>query len=1010
MAIYHFSGTVISRSQGRSAVACAAYRAGERLLDERYGKEHDYSKKADVLHREILLPEGAPAEFLDRGVLWNAVEACEKRKDAQLAREFNFALPRELSLEQNILLAREFVQETFVGEGMIADLCLHSDKGSDGEPHPHAHVMLTMREVGEAGFGPKVRSWNDKALLLSWREGWAEVANRHLVLNGFEVTIDHRSFADQGIGLEPQHKIGSVVARDKLARLEDHQRIARENGEKLLSDPSIALHAITRQQSTFRLQDMARFVNRHTVDAEQFSLVYERVKSHESVVSLGVDDRGVDRYTTLDMLTLERGMITCADILSRSTTHSVTTHSAAHSIATDSVATHSIAPMMRVTGLSQKQLSEEQRGVFDHLMESGDLSCVVGFAGTGKSYLLGSAREAWEEAGYRVHGVTLSGIAAENLEGSSGIASRTYASRCYYWDKGEQGLGSRDVLVVDEAAMLSSRQMARLMDVAVVGGAKVVLVGDPQQLQAIEAGAAFRAIAGHVGYVELTEIRRQAIAWQREATKEFALGRTAEALRHYEAHANVHELETQAVAKTALVELWNDARLSDHSQTQIMLAYNKVDVLELNQLARGLRQAGGELGPDVMFKTDRGERAFAEHDRVYFLKNDRALGVMNGTLGTVESIKDGEMTIRLDKDRSTSTSLSPTIPSSLSSVVDSVAIDSSCIRLTVDRYNHLDHGYAATVHKAQGVTVDRSYVLASKYLDLHSTYVAMSRHRQSVDLFYGKDVFLTRGELIQTVSRDRSKDVTLDYLHNQALTGKTAWTTLLERPEKGVTLEQSALSLHAELSDREEGLAKQRDSESIASILSAHSSLSSPLSDSSLSVSTEHPSAFHELANITREETRRMQQEKLQEFTRLAQEQMALSKGSRGSPTQDAFTRVTSRGDFSEFKRQFEANNPELAKELRQKMVPATEREAIALAEAQRARDSLPRILCNGEMVIDFDKIERNLKAKVLAYEVAERKAAAEQANEKTIEPKVRQPVKGLQKELQKDRGFDLEL
>lgn len=1003
MAIYHFSGTVISRSQGRSAVACAAYRAGERLLDERYGKEHDYSKKADVLHREILLPEGAPAEFLDRGVLWNAVEACEKRKDAQLAREFNFALPRELSLEQNILLARGFVQETFVGEGMIADLCLHSDKGSDGEPHPHAHVMLTMREVGEAGFGPKVRSWNDKALLLSWREGWAEVANRHLVLNGFEVTIDHRSFADQGIGLEPQHKIGSVVARDKLARLEDHQRIARENGEKLLSDPSIALHAITRQQSTFSLQDMARFVNRHTVDADQFSLVYERVKSHESIVSLGVDDRGVARYTTLDMLTLERGMITCADILSRSTTHSVTTHSAA----THSIAAYSIAPMMRVTGLSQKQLSEEQRGVFDHLMESGDLSCVVGFAGTGKSYLLGSAREAWEEAGYRVHGVTLSGIAAENLEGSSGIASRTYASRCYYWDKGEQGLGSNDVLVVDEAGMLSSRQMARLMDVAVVGGAKVVLVGDPQQLQAIEAGAAFRAIAGHVGYVELTEVRRQEASWQREATKAFALGQTAEALRHYEAHANVHELETQAVAKTALVELWNDARLVSPSATQIMLAYNKVDVLELNQLARGLRQANGELGPDVMFKTDRGERAFAEHDRVYFLKNDRALGVMNGTLGTVESIKDGEMTIRLDKDRSTSTSLSPTIPSSLSSVVDFVAIDSSCIRLTVDRYNHLDHGYAATIHKAQGVTVDRSYVLASKYLDLHSTYVAMSRHRQSVDLFYGKDVFLTRGELIQTVSRDRSKDVTLDYLHNQALTGKTAWTTLLERPEKGVTLEQSALSLHAELSDREEGLAKQRDSESIASILSplsahsAHSSLSSPLSDSSLSVSTEHPSAFHELANVTREETRRMQQEKLQEFTRLAQEQMALSKGGRHSPTQDAFTRLTSRGDFSEFKRQFEANNPELAKKLNYELLPVAEKKALsfiteferleAMVEKEgrtshRAKDRLEEL---------SDTMSKNKE--VMQY-VREHRAPMERQ------------IQQLTRAFQRDRGFDLEM
>ena len=142
--------------------------------------------------------------------------------------------------------------------------------------------------------------------------------------------------------------------------------------------------------------------------------------------------------------------------------------------------------------MSQKSLTPEQKTAFDHLVGHGDLKCVVGFAGTGKSYLLGAAREAWEAKGYAVRGVTLSGIAAENLEDSSGIESRTFASRSYYWDKGEQPLTNKDVLVVDEAGMLSSRQMARLLDEAEAGGAKVVLVGDPQQLQAIEAGAAFQ--------------------------------------------------------------------------------------------------------------------------------------------------------------------------------------------------------------------------------------------------------------------------------------------------------------------------------------------------------------------------------------------------------------------------------------------------------------------------------------------------------------------------------------
>ena len=164
------------------------------MHDERYDKDHDYTHKAGCGHAEYLLPENAPAWMADREKLWNAVEAHEKRKDAQLAREFNFALPRELTLEQNIELAREFVKETFVKQGMVADLCVHNDKQPDGQLHPHAHVMLTMREVTPDGFGQKVRAWNDKAMLLSLAGGvGGEVANNHLALHGHDFRIDHRT-------------------------------------------------------------------------------------------------------------------------------------------------------------------------------------------------------------------------------------------------------------------------------------------------------------------------------------------------------------------------------------------------------------------------------------------------------------------------------------------------------------------------------------------------------------------------------------------------------------------------------------------------------------------------------------------------------------------------------------------------------------------------------------------------------------------------------------------------
>ena len=170
MAIYHFSAKMISRANGSSALAAAAYRSASRLHDQRLERHHDFSNKAGVVHSEVLLPGGAPEEWQDREKLWNAVEAAELRKDAQLAREVEFALPRELSQADCIDLARDFVAREFVARGMVADVNVHWDLGTDGEPKPHAHVMLTTRSVDDEGFGAKVRDWNRTDLLEHWRE------------------------------------------------------------------------------------------------------------------------------------------------------------------------------------------------------------------------------------------------------------------------------------------------------------------------------------------------------------------------------------------------------------------------------------------------------------------------------------------------------------------------------------------------------------------------------------------------------------------------------------------------------------------------------------------------------------------------------------------------------------------------------------------------------------------------------------------------------------------------
>src|SRR4051812_156085 len=546
VAIYHFSAKVIGRSSRRSAVAAAAYRAASVLADEREARTHDFSHKADVIHSEILLPEGAPKRWADRSVLWNSVEAAEKRKDAQLAREIEFALPRELSREEGIALAHDFVQRAFVSRGMVADLNVHWPLDAQGEAKPHAHVMLTMREVKPEGFGFKVSAWNSVAELQGWREAWAQSANERLAELEHEVWIDHRSFKDQGLDLEPQNKIGPVGARreergEAAERAAEHRVIAQRNGERIAADPDLALNALTQQYSTFTRQDLARFVDRHTDGAEQFTRVMAKVEASAEIVRLGEDGRGRERFTTWAMLATEERMERAAERLSEARGHGVSASA-------------------QDAALRDRGLGDEQRAAFAHVTGERDLALVVGYAGTGKSTMLGAAREAWEAQGYTVHGAALSGIAAESLEGGSGISSRTLASLEHAWGQRRDTLTSRDVLVIDEAGLVGSRQMERVLSHAAEAGAKVVLVGDPEQLQAIEAGAAFRALSERHGAAEITHVRRQHQAWQREATKELATERTAAALERYEQAGMVHAHATKDEAKAALVAGWGAAR------------------------------------------------------------------------------------------------------------------------------------------------------------------------------------------------------------------------------------------------------------------------------------------------------------------------------------------------------------------------------------------------------------------------------------------------------------------
>jgi Ti-type conjugative transfer relaxase TraA len=648
MAIYHLHVKVIGRKSGSSAVASAAYRSASRLRDERLERSHDFSAKRGVVRSEVMLPENAPEAWSDRERLWNDVETFEVRKDAQLAREVEFAIPREMSEHDGIELARDFVRGEFVDRGLIADLNVHWDMAEDGLPKPHAHVMLTMRSVDANGFGRKVREWNRTEMVERWRERWAEIANERLAELDIDARIDHRSLESQGIALEPQNQIGAPAKRIEEGgiegegieadRAEMHREIAGNNGARIIADPSLGLDAITQQQSTFTPRDLAKFAHRHSEGLDQFNEVMGAIRSAPDLVRLGKDARGEDRFTTRAMIEAEQRLHRAAKLMAERDRHEVRDRDRGAALA-----------RAEARGLV---LSGEQANALAHVTDGRDLGIVVGHAGTGKSAMLGVAREAWEAAGYEVRGVALSGIAAENLESGSGISSRTIASIEHGWEQGRDLLTIHDVLVIDEAGMVGTRQLERVLSHAAEVGAKVVLVGDPQQLQAIEAGAAFRSIHERHGGAEIDEVRRQREDWQRDATRDLADGKTGNALDAYRSHGMVHDAQTREQARGDLIDRWDRERRSEPERSRIVLTHTNDEVRTFNEAARERMRRAGDLGDDVRLAVERGERSFARGDRVMFLQNERGLGVKNGTLGSVDRVSPQSMTVRTDDGRS----------------------------------------------------------------------------------------------------------------------------------------------------------------------------------------------------------------------------------------------------------------------------------------------------------------------------------------------------------------------
>lgn len=764
MAITHFTPQLISRGDGRSAVLSAAYRHCARMEHEAEARTVDYSAKRNLAHEEFVLPPDAPdwARQLvaDRSVagaveaFWNKVEAFEKRADAQFAKEFIIALPVELDKGQNIALFRQFVFEQVLARGQVADWVYHDEPGN-----PHVHLMTSLRPLTDTGFGPKkvtvvgpdrqplrtangkiqYRLWaGEKAEFLQQRSAWLDLQNQHLALAGLEVRVDGRSYAERGIDVVPTTHIG-VAAKamqrkgveagytNDLERLALHEAKRSINARRIEARPETVLDMVTAEKSVFDQRDIAKIIHRYVDDAGTFQRLLTRVLASPEVVRLDVERvdlatgaRVPQRLTTREMIRIESEMVNRARYLARASSHGVR------------------EKVLAAVFARHDRLSDEQKTAIEHVAGGLRIAAVVGRAGAGKTTMMRASREAWEAAGYQVIGGALAGKAAEGLEKEAGIRSRTLASWELRWKQGRDRLDGKTVFVLDEAGMVASKQMAGFVEAVTKVGAKLVLVGDPEQLQPIEAGAAFRAIVERIGYAELETIYRQREAWMRAASLDLARGRIDAGIAAYAGKGKVIGANLKAGAVDSLIADWDNGY--DPKKSTLILAHLRRDVRMLNIMAREKLVARGVVGEGHEFQTEDGIRKFDAGDQIVFLKNDSTLRVKNGMLAKIVEAAPGRIVAELGEGEAHR-------------------------RIDVDQrlYRNLDHGYATTIHKSQGATVDRVQVLASLSLNRHLTYVAMTRHREDVALYYGKRSFAFAGGLAKVLERRDAKETTLDY-------------------------------------------------------------------------------------------------------------------------------------------------------------------------------------------------------------------------------------------------------
>lgn len=477
-------------------------------------------------------------------------------------------------------------------------------------------------------------------------------------------------------------------------------------------DAPAVLLALTQQRATFTAADLERALAkqiRSESDREKFSC---EVLGHREAVRLSDREGGpVTRYTTRTVLQSEQQVLEAVTGIAAGDRHGVT-------------------DFHRAAVLDQfASIRDDQRAAFDHATGPGGLALIDGQAGTGKSFTMNAIRGAYEAAGYRVIGLAPTNAVAQSMGMDGFRRAGTAHSELFALKNGRAQWDRRTVLIVDEAAMIDTKMMAELTTHARDAGAKLILVGDDRQLSSIERGGMFGALKDRYGAAALTEITRQYKQDERRAAAMMAEGNFSDAVAIYEKKGAITWTRTQEEARAGLVRRWTADTEQAPDKSRFVFAYTNTDVDALNRDIREVQRRRGVLGEDREFETAHGSRAFASGDRLQFTATDKKRGILNGAAGQVVTIEGSEITVQLDGKQARQ------------------------LTFDAEEFKGFRHGYAGTIYKGQGRTLDQTYLYHSEHWRSAASYVALTRHRDKAEMFVARNTAADPKQLARQMAR-----------------------------------------------------------------------------------------------------------------------------------------------------------------------------------------------------------------------------------------------------------------